>query len=137
MHGAGPGGHQQGAAVVFGQHARRLQRRQVADRIRPVADVRLELRAERQHLQQQRVARIAGPHARDEGARHAQAETGRGATRGGQQRRVQREHPQQLGRVGDGLRQLPAPRGKVTRRRIGRYHWRIRSHAFHNQPTHG
>ena len=75
----------------------------------------------RQDLAQQRIVRVAGPDPGQPGARHAQAEAGRGRRAGpvlGQPQQAQ-----QFGRIGDRFAPLAAPvRRRLRRQRACRYH---------------
>jgi len=80
------------------------------------------LLGERQDLAQQRVARIAAPHAGHEAARHAQRKQLRRALCGWQPGGVEMERREQFRRVTDGTRQLLLPRRRLPNRARLRYH---------------
>ena len=109
MHGTGPGGRQQHPSVIFVQHAGDDHGEEIADRIGAETPDRKAFLGQRQYLPQQGVARIAGSHARDKPARHAQGKQSRGG-RGGRQPLIAQAHSrQQLGGVGDGAGQGRLP----------------------------
>jgi hypothetical protein len=101
MDGTGSGRDQQRASVVFVQHAVVRSRGQIADRIVREAGHFIPFGGLWQHLQQQRIARVAASHARHETTRNAQRKS---RIYSGQKSRCvlrQIEHAQQLARIGD------------------------------------
>jgi hypothetical protein len=102
--------------VIFLQHARAGTRCEVADRVVQVTRDGIALRAERQHLGEQRIARVAAPHARDEPARHTQRKQPCRRPRRLEQPGVELQRREQLRGVADGLLQRALPERGLTGR---------------------
>ena len=97
------------ATVILLQQALLGAAREVADGVGGVAGARDQLRGLRQHLQQQRIARIAATHARDEPARRAQGEALRRLDGGQDQGAIEAEDLAQLGGVRHCVGKEPPP----------------------------
>ena len=113
MHGAAAGGDQQRPPVVLVDHPATASGRAIADRVQAKAGDDAVFLQHRQHLSQQRIARVAVAHAGNEAARHAQRELA-GCVVGELRGEVAKpEHRQQLAGVTHGIapRLLPAQGG--------------------------
>ena len=133
VHRAGAGCDQQRPPVVLLQQTRGAPHgapgRMLGERIAEESGLLERFSRRRQNLQQQRIVWISAPHAAHEAARYAQAE-GYGRGRGGRQRRIEAEQPQQFLRIGDRLGELLLPcglapgAGQLAGRGRCRYHTR-------------
>ena len=123
VHGAGSGGHQQDATLVFLQQTGAERGRAVTRRVVAVARSVGQLCVERQNLPQQRIVRIAGPHALDVAVRSKERKIASAADRGGLDVRRQSQNLAELSRIADRVADGLLPRQvcvELATRRAGR-----------------